>query len=424
MTLTESIISCAAMRPNLTNKQRAFLGLKVVQPDWQAEEWLPETVFYHDETFIHKIIRYYPTVLNSQESFDEADYSIALTPDKLMLPKSGRGKYRAITTINVEKYAPTGCKFWYDGTNRFQAMAPHYAFIPIKGRGEFGSWAVVSTWLDQWIARLPAYLPEYYAARLAAPLPAVQYQPGDVVAFSLSNGAGYGFCRILLDTNRLDEAGWLRNPPDYTGGFHYLRRIVTPLLIAEVLDLQKVEPMLTDVELLAATRRPPMLLSDGSIFKGCLPIVAHQPVEPSHLNHLPEAFEELYQNGPHGYHYQWGIVSVIVPSDDWLANVLDFSRKEFPHKIRPLAEFDSESAFLNPEKHFQPWPDGEAVAACDLRHPRYRQLKAHVMAQLGLPATISYDEFSQHFGYPTRQELVELQAVLPFNRQKWRKWWG
>ena len=412
------------MRPNLTNKQRLYLGLKPVQPHWQAEEWLPETIFYHDEAVIHKIVRYYPTLPCGEGNFDETDYTIVLTPDKLMRPKSGRGQAQAITSANVEKYAPTGCRFWFDGANRFQAEAPHYEFIPVKGRGEFGSWAAVSAWLDQWIAQQPIDLPDYYATRLANPLPGVHYQPGDVVAFSLSNGAGYGFCRILLDTNRLAEAGWLRNPPGRTSGMHYLLRRVTPLLIAEVFGLQKKEPSLTVGELTTATRYPPILLSDGGVFKGCLPIVVHQPVEVDHLHLLPEVFESVYRNGLHGHLYQWGIVPVLLPVDEWLSEVESKARKEFPRHTYPLAEVKVEGVFLQPEQHFRPWPDGEVVAAYDLRHPQYKQFKARILEKLGLPETISYDEFSRHFGYPTRQELLELQATLPFNRKKWPKWWG
>ncbi|MBO0357775.1 hypothetical protein J0X19_07445 [Hymenobacter sp. BT186] len=408
------------MRPELTNDQRPYLGLRIVEPHWQREEWLPNMVFYHDETAIRKIVSYFTS--KGPDAFSEADYDIELTPEKLMRTASGRGKPRSITGSNVEKYRPTGYRFFFDGATQFSAYTPDFSFISLKARGVYNSWLDAARWLDGFIARQPVDYPQQLTARLHTPIPKISYKVGDVVAFTLSNDSGYGFCRLILDINRLRQTSWIQNPPGYTGGYHYLCRIIGSLMMAEVLKIQKTVPELSTEELASAGRYPPLLLSDYYILNGCLPIVAHQKVEVEQLHQLPQAFEPLYQNGPRGYHYQWGIASIIVPEDEMLSRENEKIMSEWTHHVRPLADINSESFFFHPERHFYLSAGQDEVEERDLRHSRYQHLRKTILAKKGLPATTSYDEFSKHFGFPTRQKIVNWQNSLPPSCGEW-KWW-
>src|SRR6476661_217950 len=404
------------MRPQLNNEQRPYLGLRPVEAQWQQAEWLPNILFYYDETASRKGIRYYPNI--QPEYYEEIDYDIELTQEGLMRTVTGRGKHRPITEANLFKYRPTGCRFIYDGLSEFWCIGPSDRFFLLKGRGVCYSWTEVSEWLDGYIASLPADLPAELAARCQAPVPVLSFVPGDVVAFVLSNGEGYGFCRVLLDIERLDRAGWIKEPPAHVGSFHYLKRIVTSLVIVEILKVRKAEPVLQPEELSAAGRYAPSLMSSHRIINGCLPIVAHQPVLAEHLLQLPQALEELFYSGPWGQLYQWGLVAVVIPPDEQLMQHLMVAGQEFPRRGLPLAEFDAEGMFYYPEKYFKPEGE-EEFELHDLRHSRYAELRARVMQLLELPIKCSYDDFSRHFGYPTRQEIIEIQAQMPFVRPKY-----
>lgn len=409
------------MRPELTNEQRPFLGLRIIQPHWQREEWLPNHIFYHDNLAIRKIVSYFSS--QGPDAFDEADYDIELTPDKLMRTASGRGKPRAITWSNLAKYRPTGYRFFFDGATCFSASTPGSTFQSLKGNGHYTSWARAAQWLDGFISRQSSDYPQQLLARLYAPVPRVSYRPGDIVAFTLSNDSGYGFCRILLSVNHLRQTAWVQDPPEDTGGFHYLNRIVAPLVMAEVLKLQKQTSEISQAELLGAGRYPPFLLADTYILNGCLPIVAHQKVKAEHLQQLPQAFEQLYYCGPKGWHYQWGIASVVVPDDPELRQFGESTLEGVPSRSpRPLADFDVETYFPHPEKHFRFLLGQDEVEDYDLRHSRYQLLREMILHRLGLFVKIDYDEFSKHFGFPTRQEVVKWQDQLPASTDK-TEWW-
>lgn len=94
------------MRPELTNQQRPFLGLRPVLSHWQREEWGPNTVIFRDEQAIRKIISYITSA--GPDALTEVDYDIFLTADGFLKTVSGRGKPRLPTLSNLEKYRPTG----------------------------------------------------------------------------------------------------------------------------------------------------------------------------------------------------------------------------------------------------------------------------------------------------------------------------
>lgn len=241
------------MRPELTNDQRPFLGLRPVLPHWQRQSWASGTVIYHDELAIRKVVSYFSSA--GPEAFSETDYDIYFTPEGLLRTASGRGKPRAPTVVSLEKYYPAGYKFFFDGAATFATSARGGAIAPLRVQGDFPSWATAARWLAGFRARQAPDFPQRLTARLLAPLPKVRFRPGDIVAYQLRNDAGYGFCRILLDVNNLRETPWVADPVG-GGSFHYLNRHASPMTIAEVLLLHKNSPTLSPAEIAQAGRHP------------------------------------------------------------------------------------------------------------------------------------------------------------------------
>jgi hypothetical protein len=408
------------MQPELTNDQRPFLGLRPVLAHWQRQRWQPGTIIYHDELAIRKVVSYFSSA--GPEAFAEADYDIFFTPEGLLRTASGRGKPRAPTVANLEKYYPTGYKFFFDGATTFATSARGGAIVPLRVQGNFASWAAATQWLAGFMARQLPDFPPRLTARLLAPLPKVSFRPGDIVAYQLSNDAGYGFCRILLDVNNLRATPWVANPLD-DSGYHYLNRHASPMTIAEVLLLQKTSPTLSPAEIAQAARHPPVLLGDSGIRCGFLPIVAHQPVVASDLANLPQALEPLWKYGPRGYYYQWGVAAAQLPVDEELAALHEAVRRAFPARHHPLAYFDVQGEFFYKPGQFKHSLGPGEVEDYDLRHPSYQALRHTIMRKLGLPPTCSYDDFSRHCGYPTAQELIDWQATQPPSPDKWKWPW-
>ena len=154
--------------------------------------------------------------------------------------------------------------------------------------------------------------------------------------------------------------------------------------------------------------------------------MGHQPLAAADLTNLPQAFEPLYNYGPRGYYYQWGTAAVVVPPNEELTAQYEALTQAFPKLARPLAHFEVAGQFFYEAGQFEPFgakDEPGALAPYDLRHPRYHDLRTSILRRLGLPAEVSFDEFSRHFGFPTRQELVDWQATLPPSPDNWRWRW-
>jgi hypothetical protein len=394
-------LSCR-MQPELTNEQRPYFGLHPVQADWERIAVGKDVVAFRDGTLIRKLLQY---DIYTPGSYREADYNIILNATGELLPASGKGPARKFNASNLKKYQPISYTFYY---HKNYLLAVHRQFHHIVGKacGVFTDWQGAQVWIKQFIASRPAnHFAVLDAFRFSKP-PRLTYRAGDIFAFTFSNGQ-YGFCRLLLDVNLLRHTKWLTSLET-----HNLNRIGATIAIAEVVDIRKDEPVITALEYISQRRFPPLFLADEYVRNGCLPIVAHAPVLADDLNDLPQAFETFYSSKDDAafHSFQWGLPSVRLSFKSELKGV----EKEGANGLRPLVHLEQEGFFACAERHLLPKYAGEFYTEGDLRHPKYQRIREKILVAMGLPPDCSYDSFCQHFGYPTRQELLDWQlAQLP-----------
>lgn len=392
-------LSCL-MLPELTNDQRPYFGLHPVQAEWERIAVGKDIIAFRDGLIVRKLLEY---DVYTPGSYHEADYHILLNSSGELLPASGKGPARKFNASNLKKYQPLSYSFYYH-KNYLLSVHRQFHYIVGKSCGMFADWLGAQVWISQFIAYRPNnHFATLDAVRFSKPA-RLTYRAGDIVTFTFSNGQ-YGFCRLLLDVNLLRHTKWL-NSPD----IHNLNRIGATIAIAEVYDIRKVEPTLTLAEATALQRFPPLFLADQYVRNGCLPIVGHHPVVAADLQDLPQAFETFYsfQDDASFHSFQWGLPSLRLS----LQSELEGINKEGNSKeLRPLAHLEQEGFFACPERHFQPKHAGEFYAEGDLRHPKYRWIRARILALLGLSGDCTYDEFCQHFGYPNSQELLDWQLA-------------
>lgn len=264
----------------LTNSQRACMGLIPVEPEWEwmrtplegKENWKCWICFDGD------IIR--KRLLVGPETYIESTLEEQTLESRTkILPRNGRGKVRPISFADLER-RPLGIYLHYRGQQHqfsikhMESGRTYYnAKLDIRMPADLKEFA---DWTRDWEAETtPADMKELAALLRLQKRQKLSYHEGDFFRYPLGRRQ-FGYGRILLDYNKQRK----RKEPfwDIVKGVSQRPLLVMPYRIISE------NPALSPEELRKFPTMPSFYMEDSPISVGDYPIVGNLPLEADELD--------------------------------------------------------------------------------------------------------------------------------------------
>lgn len=270
----------------LTNEQRKYLGLELIEPTWERIEipnncLKPEPSTGKDILFFEGDILRKVIWLNNKGSFLENSYNLRTQDKRTMIaPITAKGKPKRLNGVNIQHCTPYGMYIKFSGGYEAQ------------GNVHIANYTTQQTYFSSWIAGLPAmdeydfqnFLDQWMVDTSAEDLAEIQmfanaqrqhckYREGDFFRFKYDR-RNYGYGRILLDVRKFIKSGgkfWdiLMGKPLCVSVYH----VITENPNVRIADLQKFNSC------------PSEYIMDNVFYYGEYKIIGNAP--------LPENFDEL-----------------------------------------------------------------------------------------------------------------------------------
>lgn len=257
----------------LTNEQRKFLGLELIEQNWERVE-IPSNcvrpelstgkdILFFDGDVLRKVIW-----LQDDGSFRENSYALHTQDNRTKIaPLTEKGKPKRLNGVNIQRCTPYGMYFDFNGGVRianYTTQQTYYssasAGIPKMGQAE------LQAFLDQWIADTTNEDLDEIQAFAHAKRRHCKYKEGDFFRFKYDR-RHYGYGRILLDVRKFVKDGgkfWdiLMGKALCVSVYH----IITENPNVNIEDLQKLPSC------------PSTYIMDNNFFYGEYTIIGNAPV--------------------------------------------------------------------------------------------------------------------------------------------------
>lgn len=364
----------------LTNEQRKYLGLELIEPAWERIEipnncLKPElstgkNILFFDGDILRKVIW-----LNNNGNFLENSYNLRTQDNRTMIaPITAKGKPKHLNGVNIQRCTPCGMYFSFQGgvclanyTTQQTYYSSSFAGLPLMN--EDG----LQNFLDKWIADTSAEdLAEIYAFANAKRR-RCKYREGDFFRFKYDR-RNYGYGRILLDVRQFIKSGgefWniLMGKPLCVSIYH----IVTENPDVSIEDLKKLNSC------------PSEYIMDNRFFYGDYEIIGNAPLpEKSCGLDYPIMYgRSIDARDSNKICYCKGKDYREIPLEENRLLQKNFRNNGIsyvPHINKKLIEDCIKECSNEPFWTKKP----EVSYSCDLRNPIYKKELEYVMKQMGL----------------------------------------
>ncbi len=266
----------------LTNEQRKYLGLELIEPTWERVEipnncLKPELatgkdILFFDGDILRKVIW-----LDQKGSFLENSYHLRTQDNRTMIaPITAKGKPKRLNGVNIQRCTPYGMYLSFDGgyetrgsfrlanyTTQQTYFSSSFAGLPFMDVHEFQNF--LNCWMADTSDRDLADIQEFANAKRRR----CKYNEGDFFRFRYDR-RNYGYGRILLDVRKLIKNGgkfWdiLMGKPLCVSIYH----IVTENPEVSIADLQKLDSC------------PSEYIMDNVFYYGEYEIIGNLPLPPN-----------------------------------------------------------------------------------------------------------------------------------------------
>lgn len=183
----------------LTDEQRPYFGLDVIDKQWQEVEIKERTTVFYDGNIIKKIITWETF---RQYEYAEFDTELITQDRQFVLPKTAKGKEKKITPTSLLSFTPTGCRVYISlqvpyFKSQVLAWCPRNSIkLPITGSEGLKTISDLKEWLETYINTRPRdYFDKVQKMRTMAHR-TVKYSIGDIFRFEIDR-EHYGFGIII-----------------------------------------------------------------------------------------------------------------------------------------------------------------------------------------------------------------------------------
>lgn len=370
----------------LTNEQRKYFGLELIEPGWERVE-IPDNcvkpelstgkdILFFDGDILRKVIWYH-----NKGSFLENAYHLKTQDNRTMIaPITAKGKAKRLNGVNIQRCTPYGMYFEFSGGNdawggvhlaNYTTQQTYYSsgfagepFMDVSGLQRF---------TDKWIADTSdadlAQIQSFAGAKRRR----CKYREGDFFRFRYDR-RNYGYGRILLDVRQYTKNGgkfWdiLMGKPLCVSVYH----IITQDPNVSIGDLQKLDSC------------PSEYMMDNRFFYGEYEIIGNAP--------LPENQDAI------DYPIMYGR-SIDARDRDKICYCRGRDYREIPLEGNALLQKDFKNNGVSFGFHINKTIVGDCIQACsnepfwagkpsvshtyDLRNPAYKKELEYVRRQMNV----------------------------------------
>ena len=257
----------------LTNKQRKYLGLERIEPEWERVEILnncvkPELstgkdILFFDGDVLRKVIW-----RHDNGSFRENSYRLPTQDSRTMIaPLTKKGKPKRLNGVNIQRCTPYGMYFEYNGgiqianyTTQQTYYSSAFAGVPFMGPDE------LTAFLDKWVDETSDRDLDELQAFAHRKRRHCKYKEGDFFRFQYDR-RNYGYGRILFDVKKYIKDG---------GKFWNI--LMGKVLCVSVYHIITKDPSVDIADLQKLHSCPSEYMMDNRFFYGDYEIIGNLPV--------------------------------------------------------------------------------------------------------------------------------------------------
>lgn len=361
----------------LTNEQRKYLGLELVDPAWERVEILnsikPElatgrVVLYFDGDTIRKTIS-----VHDKGSYLENSVCLKTEQNRTMISsKTGKGKPKRLNAVNLQRFHAEGTYFSYGG-GRGHVRLGNYTTQQTYFHSWFAGMEAMSeeelqTFLQQWILDTDEEEFARIQAFAGAKRRHCKYKEGDFFRFKIDR-THYGYGRILLDIMKLKKSGE-----------KFLDVLMGRPLVVSVYHIITDDPTVPPAELGALKSCPSQFIMDNVFYYGEYEIVGNAPL-PDNVDYPIMYGRSIDNRDRDKIVYQRGRIyrelplgeNQLIGSHNYLHNGIGWSL----HLNKTILE-----ECIRENSNAPYWENDKGGFSRDIRNPLYAQDLAAVLEQM------------------------------------------
>jgi len=368
----------------LTNSLRPCFGLHIIEEHWDTLQIREDYFICLEGDLIKK------RIFINEHSYQEADVNILTRKREVIVPQTARGKEKKLNYTNISAVKATGVVFSASLGNQSHSScyimarnAKTYYQLPLTGFEHLTTKADIMEWLQ----RFPSQLPTDYSDKLKklTSMKSLRYKavPGDIFRVEIDLFED-GYVLVIGDLRQMQK-------DDLFAEDSIWHNVMTmPLFIRPYL-LTKTErsPHLDEI-ISAPLAAQTQIVMDDHFMRGCYEKVGRKTLTESDIV-FPIGYGLTLDYGKESrYRLSWGTGTI--------------SKPESMTSIKTGGRFTNHGVCAGVSNDWlKPEEDDESRS---LDHPQYQKERQQVLAEFGLPANITYDEFNRQTGGLTRSEYI------------------
>ncbi len=391
----------------LTNEQRPYFGLNLIEKQWEEVEIKEGTTVFYDGDVIRKIITWENY---GQYEYKERDTELITRDREFVLPKTTKGKEKKITPTNLLSVTPAGCCIYISlRVSNFESHVYAYSpknhiHLPITGCEKLKSISDIKEWLDYYIKTCPENYFDKVMKMRTMPHRTIKYNVGDIFRFEIDR-ENYGYGLIIGKIRELIKQGL------FPKGHPMHSAMMIPLLIR--LYVIKTKDSNLSVDEISKNKLLPVdLMCDSEIIWGCHDIIGHKTLCQDDIDFPMQMICLLNEKNIKTLYFGWG------------------TGLKTTENVKDLPEVIKEGHFRNDGVAFSLLTyvlkrvlqgQSEYNKHCDLLHPENTELKSIIFKMLDLPPNIDMDTFNEECKGMTRNDYVQLINRAPLRNNKGKR---
>ncbi len=367
----------------LTNQQRKYLGLELIDSTWERVEisnsMKPEyesgkIILYFEGDIIRKVI----SIEYSGSYQEETVYLKTLENRTMIASKTGKGKPKKLNAVNLQRCNAEGMYFFYSGyitlanyTTQQTYFSSYFAGLKPMTEEE------LQAFLRQWMIDTDEAEFERIQAFAAAKRKRCKYREGDFFRFRIDR-THYGYGRILLDVTLLKKSGvkvWdiLMGRPLVVSVYH----IITENPAVDIQELGKLKSC------------PSQFIMDNRFFYGEYEIIGNAPL-PEKVDYPIMYGQSISGTDRNKIIFQMGrCYKEISLEENNLIGKIDFKNHGMNCALH-IYNRNVLEACIKEDSNGPYWEEQKGGCTHDIRNPKYKNELAKVMEQMGIVAEYDY----------------------------------
>ncbi|MFH7000971.1 immunity 26/phosphotriesterase HocA family protein [Flavobacterium bizetiae] len=403
------------MNFELSNKEREYLGLEQVMPNWEkvvlkGDTYREPSILYFENDTIRKHI------ISTSNQYVETQYNELTKNREVLAPKTAKGKEKKLTASVLSTKTPIGVyvslnimgDLWIGNHTTKTTFYSSY-WDDRKKRTE----NKLSFWIENFIKNSDENHLQEINKFKNAKKQNVKYKSGDFFTYKIDR-TNYSFGRILLDINKLRK----NNVLEKNHGLNLL--MGTPVLVQLYPYISTNKDI--DIKILQnLAALPSDFMMDNHFHYGEYEIIGHQMLEEGEFEY-PISYGRSINYGSSNVFLQWGLIHRELPLskfNKYVSGENVFLPENSPSRFRsnPYGYYscgfsthyykvDIVETIKN-NNIFDFNRDPYYKTEFDLRNPKNEILKSEIMTEFGLNSKLSYEENCKITGTESTSKILE-----------------